>query len=130
MNNGQRVIAVASAAEAATGLGLLAVPSLIVALLLGMEPAGIALVLSRVAGIALIALAIACWPGAGARESAKPYLAMLLYNSLVALVLAEVGINGEMSGVLLWPTAIAHFVIAILIAWTWFRMGTAKGPDA
>jgi hypothetical protein len=85
MDNDQRIIAVSCAAEAATGLGLLAVPALIVGLLLGEEPEGIAIVLSRVAGIALITLAIACWPEPPARGGAKPYLAMLLYNGLVAL---------------------------------------------
>lgn len=54
--------------------------------------------LSRVAGIVLVALTIACWPDARARERAKPYAGMLFYNLLIALVLAKVGLDGERSG--------------------------------
>ena len=124
MNNEQRIIALASTAEAATGLGLLALPALIVGLLLGVEPEGIALVISHVAGIALIALAMACWPEPAAGGGAKPYLAMLFYNALVAIVLAMVGFGGEMGGILLWPVAILHFFLAVLLAWAWSRVKT------
>jgi hypothetical protein len=126
MNNEQRIIALASTAEAATGLGLLALPALIVGLLLGVEPEGIALVISRVAGIALIALAMACWPEPAAGGSAKPYLAMLFYNAFVAIVLAMVGFGGEMGGILLWPVAILHFLLAALLAWAWSRVKTTR----
>jgi hypothetical protein len=61
---------------------------------MGVEPEGVAIVISRVAGIALIALAIACWPGPAAKRSPTPYIAMLLYNALLALVLATVGLDG------------------------------------
>ena len=119
MNNNQRIMAVACAAEAGTGLGLLVVPSLVVGLLLGSGPLGIAIVISRVAGIALIALAIACWPDAGATGSAKPYIGMLTYNALAALVLAQVGLAGATSGILLWPVALLHLILAVLLAWAW-----------
>ena len=115
-------------AEAATGLGLIAAPSVVVGLLMGVEPEGIAIVISRVAGIALIALAIACLPDLGARGSAKPYLAMMLYNALVALVLAKVGFDGEMIGILLWPVAILHLVLSVLLAWAWSRM-RSQSPE-
>jgi len=46
---------VAAISEAATGLALLIAPSLVGQLLLGVEIAGIALPVARVAGIALIA---------------------------------------------------------------------------
>ena len=121
MTNGQRILAVASAAEAATGLGLVAVPSLIVGLLLGVEPMGIAIVLSRVAGIALMALAIACWPEPAAKGSARAYMAMLLYNALVAFTLAKVGIDGETAGVLLWPVAFLHLALSVLLGWAWSK---------
>jgi hypothetical protein len=48
-------------ADAATGLALLLVPSLVGRLLLGEELLGIAIPLARVFGLALIALGIACW---------------------------------------------------------------------
>ncbi len=50
--------------EAATGLALLIVPSLVGQLLLGEELIGVAVPVARVAGMALIAFGIACCPGA------------------------------------------------------------------
>jgi hypothetical protein len=114
-------------AEALTGLGLIATPWLVVGLLMGIEPEGVATVISRVAGIALIALAIACWPGPSGRENTKPYLAMLVYNALVALVLAMVGLDGEMSGFLLWPVDALHFLLAALLGWALSRLRSTSG---
>ncbi|WP_130931552.1 hypothetical protein [Pseudomonas sp. Sample_24] len=91
--------------EAATGVGLLFIPSLVGQLLLGIDLSG---VIVRVAGIALIALAIACWPG-------PPILGMLIYNAAVALYLTYVGFLGDSSGVLLWPVVILHAVMTVLL---------------
>jgi hypothetical protein len=54
---------IAAIGEAATGLALLLVPSLVGQLLLGEGLDGVAIPVARVAGIALIALGITCWPG-------------------------------------------------------------------
>jgi hypothetical protein len=56
-------LAFAAVSEAATGLALLIAPSLVGQLLLGEQLSGVATPVARVAGIALIALGIACWPG-------------------------------------------------------------------
>ncbi|MGF6202545.1 hypothetical protein [Pseudomonas laurylsulfatiphila] len=97
--------------EAATGVALILAPSLVGQLLLGIELTG---VIVRVAGIALIALALACWPG-------PPMLGMLIYNAAVALYLACVGFSGESSGVLLWPVVILHAVMTVLLIWAMTR---------
>ena len=67
------LLALAAIGEAATGLALLIVPSLVGRLLLGEELTGVAVAVARVAGIALIALGIACWPG-------TPRIGMLTYS--------------------------------------------------
>jgi hypothetical protein len=72
----KRVLNFAAVGEAATGLALLVVPSLVGQLLLGVDLTGIAVPLARVAGIALIGLGIACWPG-------PPLVGMLTYSALV-----------------------------------------------
>lgn len=59
----KRVLILAAVAEGATGLALLIVPSLVAKLLLGAELSGIAVIVARVAGIALVSLSVACWPG-------------------------------------------------------------------
>ena len=77
-------LTIAAVGEAATGLALLVVPSLVGQLLLGAELSGVAVPVARVAGIALIGLGIACWPG-------PPRLGMLIYGGVVALYLAYIG---------------------------------------
>ncbi len=62
----KKVLIFAAVAEAATGLGLLIVPSLVGRLLLGEELTGIAIPVARVAGIALIALGIDLLAGSAA----------------------------------------------------------------
>jgi hypothetical protein len=80
----KKLLIFAAVGEGVTGLALLIVPSLVGQLLLGEELTGIAIPIARVAGIALTALAIACWPG-------PPLLGMLIYSTLVTLYLAYVG---------------------------------------
>lgn len=98
----------AAIAEVATGLGLLIVPSLVGQLLLGEQLIGIAAPVARVAGIAIIALGIACWPG-------PPLVGMLIYSALVALYLTYLGFAGGLAGVLLWPAVALHVVLTALL---------------
>ena len=99
----------AAVAEVATGLGLLIVPSLVGQLLLGEQFAGAAIPVARVAGIALIALGIACWPG-------PPLVGMLTYSAVVTLYLAYLGFAGGLTGVLLWPAVVVHLILTALLA--------------
>jgi hypothetical protein len=105
------VLIFAAISEAATGLALLMVPSLVGQLLLGEELTGIALPIARVAGIALIALGIACWPG-------PPRVGMLAYSAAVALYLAYLGSAGGLSGILLWPAVVLHVILTALLLLT------------
>ena len=93
----------AAVAETATGLALLIAPSLVVQLLLGEQLTGVAIPVARVAGIALIGLWIARWPG-------PPLVGMLTYGSLVTVLLAYLGFAGGLTGVLLWPAVTLHFI--------------------
>ena len=102
----------AAVAEAATGLALLIVPSLVGQLLLGEELTGVAIPVARVAGIALIALGIACWPG-------PPLVGMLIYSAVVTLYLAYLGFAGGLTGVFLWPAVALHVVLSILLGRAW-----------
>ncbi len=105
----KKALIFAAVAEAATGLALVLVPSLVGHLLLGAELAGAALPVARVTGIALIALGVACWPG-------PPLIGMLIYTTLVMAYLAYIGIRGEWGGALLWPAVAVHAVLALLLA--------------
>jgi hypothetical protein len=77
-------------------------------LLLGEQLTGLAMPVARVAGIALIALGIACWPG-------SPLVGMLTYSSLVTLYLAYLGFAG-LSGILLWPAVVLHGILTAFMS--------------
>ena len=94
--------------EAATGLALLIVPSLVGRLLLGEE-----LTRRRCASCARgwhrpHWTWIACWPG-------PPLIGMLTYSALVTLYLASIGLTGEVTGVLLWPAVVLHMILTLLL---------------
>jgi hypothetical protein len=104
----KRVLIFAAVAEIATGMALLTVPSLVGQLLLGEEFTGVAIPVARVAGMALIALGVACWPG-------PPLAGMLTYSALVTLYLAYLGIAGGFAGVLLWPVVVLHVILTAFL---------------
>jgi hypothetical protein len=115
----KKALIFAAIGEATTGLALLLVPSLVGRLLLGVEFTGAGIVSGRVAGIALIALSVACWPG--------PAVAgMLVYSAAVALYLAYVGVAGGLTGILLWPAAVLHLVLTVLLAPALARVARLK----
>jgi len=103
-------LVLAAAGEAATGVALLVVPSLVGRLLLGEELTGVAIPVARIASIALIALCIACWPG-------PPRLGMLTYVAVVALYLAYVGVVHGLTAMLLWPAVVVHVILTALLIW-------------
>ena len=108
-----RLLIITSVFEVATGLALLIVPALVGEALLGEKIDGITLLVGRVAGLALIGLGIACWPG--------PALAgMLTYSAGITLYLAYLGLGG-IAGPLLWPAVVVHAVLTVLLALSLLR---------
>jgi hypothetical protein len=108
-----KLLTIAAIAEAATGLALLVVPSLVGSLLLGAELTGVSIAVARVAGIALIALGIGCLPGTTA------LCGMFTYSAMATAFLAYLGIRGNLVGPLLWPAVVLHAVIAIFLGRAW-----------
>jgi hypothetical protein len=108
---------VAASVEAVSGLVLIIRPSLFIRLLLG---AGLTLpgeILGRLAGLALLALVLACRPVMKAgSEVSSAVRALLVFSLFAALYLVYVGIRGELVGVLLWPATATHAGLAILLA--------------
>lgn len=112
------VLAIAAAAEAGTGLLLLVSPSLVVSLLFGIEIDGIAIVMSRLAGVALIGLGVACWPGSAAFQQ---LYGMLTYSTLAMLYLIRIGVRGAPVGPLLWTGVAVHAVLIALLVVARFK---------
>jgi hypothetical protein len=92
-------------------------PTIVVALLLGGSDSSERVLLGRFLGIALFALGLASWPGR--KLHAAAFRAMLAYNALIALYLAYLGAVERQGGLLLWPAAGLHAVVALMLIWMW-----------
>lgn len=102
--------------ESATGLALLLAPALVASVLFGVGlDAPIALVVARIAGAALLALALACWlsrDDGRSRSAVGLVSALLLYNVAATAVLIHAGLGLKPSGIALWPAVAAHVALA------------------
>jgi hypothetical protein len=116
----KKLLLITGVFEIATGLALILVPVLAGHLLLNADLAGVSIVVARVAGIALLALGMSCWPGPAS-------LGMLTYNTLGAVYLGYVAVSGTWVGKLLWPAVLAHAVFAILLGRAWLMRPKTNG---
>jgi hypothetical protein len=118
----KKLLGLAAVLEAATGLALVIHPALVAQLLFGDGIAGAGMALARVAGFALLALGVACWPsreaGSGSAQSTR---ALLTYSLLVTLYLVYLGVIVHLAGMLLWPGVAAHAVWMFLLVAAWRR---------
>jgi hypothetical protein len=108
---------VSAVIETGAGVALLVVPALVVRLLFEAEISGAAIPLGRLTGVALLALAVACWLACGDTKSraARGLVgAMLVYNIGAVVILGLAGIHSQTTGIALWPAAILH---AVMAAW-------------
>ena len=114
------ILMFAAIAEIGTGIALLVEPRIVIRLLVaGNEPLQ-AMPLGRVAGIAILALGVACWPTRQRADTGSPaFRSMLIYNVLIALYLAYLSTIEHLGGVLLWPAVALHSVVALLLVWAW-----------
>jgi len=124
----KRLLKLTGIIETATGLGLVAVPSVVVRLLLG-SPLGTsaAVMLARVAGAALLALGVACWLARNDTQSRSArglVVAMLIYNIVATAVLAFAGIGLQLHGVVLWPAVVLHAAMGV-----WCVACLRRGPQ-
>ena len=111
------LLTVTAVLEAGTGLGILALPSVVSSLIVGaLLDTVAALVFARVAGVALLALGVACWLARhdeGARAVRGLVGAMALYNVGVLALLAHAALAWGASGMALWPVVVGHAVMAL-----------------
>ena len=106
-----RLLKLTAIIEAATGLGLIAVPAIVVRLLFDAEITGASIPLARVAGVALLALGVACWlarDDTQTRAARGLVSAMVLYNLGAVIILGSAGLGSQPVGIALWPAVILH----------------------
>ena len=96
----------------------MAVPSIVGRLLLGADLSGVAVPVARVAGMALVGLGVACYPGEAASRGLS---GMLTYSLLATLYLVYLGLDGEWVGSLLWLAAAIHAALTVLLAASWLK---------
>jgi hypothetical protein len=111
----RKLLILAATSEALFGLILLVYPLIVIRLLFNSEIGGAAVLMSRIAGIALIALGVACWPD---RDTLRAFLGMLTYGVLAMLFFIYVAVNGGV-GILLWPGVAVHAGLSVLLLWAW-----------
>ena len=119
------LLIIAAVIEAGAGLALLLIPTVAVSALLGIPlDTPIGLVAGRIAGAALVGLAIACWQarnGERGNPVAGVVEAMLFYNFVAAMVLVYAGIRLELRSALLWPAIVLHLGLSAWCVMTlWF----------
>ena len=120
MHNGKAnfmksLLTVTAVFEGATGLALIAIPSTIVPMLLGIPFSDDTLhVVSGITGAALIALGMACWLSRNSGPQAAVILKSILgYNILASLILLYAALGLSLSGMGLWPVIVVHICLAV-----------------
>ena len=115
--HGRYLLIATAALEAATGLLLLFLPKVPLVLLLGIVLPGteVALV-SRIAGAAVLAIGVSCWLArteANASAQRALLIGVLIYDAIVAALLAYSGWVLGMAGIALWPAVVIHALLAV-----------------
>jgi hypothetical protein len=103
--------------EAGTGLLLLVVPSLVVALLLGVSSsAPETTFVCRLTGAALLSIGVSSWlarsEAAGAALRGL-LIGVLIYDIAAAALLAYAGLVLKFVGIALWPAVVIHVALAV-----------------
>jgi hypothetical protein len=103
------LLTVTALVEGSFGLALAIVPSLVVPILLrtSLTDSG-AILIGRLAGVALITIAIACWLLRNDTRSDVMVKVMLVYNIFSTALLVYAALLERISGPGLWPAVLLH----------------------
>ena len=123
----KNLLTVTAVIEGGTGVLLVAAPSFVSDLLLASPLEGsAALIVARLAGVALLTLTIACWLARldeRTRAADGLVTAMVLYHVGAAVLLVYAGLALQLSGKLLWPAVLLHVLMG-----AWCVMHVLKRP--
>jgi hypothetical protein len=103
--------------EVLAGLAMLLLPSQAASLLFGSAlGTPTALVVGRLAGVALLTLGVGCWLGRSEEKGRTGNAlvgAMLLYNAAAVALISYARIGLGLIAVLLWPAVLLHAVMTV-----------------
>jgi small-conductance mechanosensitive channel len=126
-DNMKKLFTITAIAEFVTGLGMVALPRLLIKLIFGSSvDTYLSLTIARIAGVAIISLAVACW---FARKDEKSpaakglVISLLLYNSGITILLIIAGLAYTSAGIGLWPVVLVHLFMSV-----WCIMSLIKKP--
>ena len=112
------LILVCAVLETGTGLALLTLPRFVVRVLLSTQLLGAGVATSRLCGVALLSLGLACWPQSEPplhRMDRRAIRALLVYNASATAYLAWLLVLGGYRGIALVPPIVIHAVLALLL---------------
>lgn len=118
--------AASASVELAAGIGLLLAPALALRWLFDVDAPQLASQVARLAGVALIALGIACWPVRPGPGGGPALRALVGYNLLAGIYLAYLGGFEHLAGPLLWPGVALH-ALMLLGLWLPDRAARQRG---
>jgi len=108
------ILTITALIEGATGLALAIMPSFVVSILLETSLTDMsAILIARLAGVALITIATACWLSRSNTQSAVMVKAMLVYNGFSIILLVYAVSVEQISGPGLWPAVLLHFGLLV-----------------
>ena len=110
---------IAAGLEALTGLALIVAPSVLGRLLFGSDLNAAGEATGRICGFVMLCLAAGCWPRAGESGRHQVLVPLLALSWLAAAFLLATALIGANVGLLLWPAAALHLILAVLLTWTW-----------
>ncbi|MDF9907203.1 hypothetical protein [Pseudomonas sp. AP3_22 TE3818] len=109
--NPRNLLVLAVITEFVTGLALLFNPGLLGAWLLEIDTGELTNLFARCFGLALLSLALACWPGPANTGAVR---GMLFYNAVIAFYLVYLGLY-VIHSLLLWPAVVFHLLITVFL---------------
>jgi hypothetical protein len=113
------LLTIAAALECLAGLAFVLVPGIAIAQLLGAEAHRDALMIGRVAGVALLSLGIACWHAradAGGAARTGTLNAITLYNAGAGLLLLVFAATGASTALAAWLAGALHLALGTAFA--------------
>jgi hypothetical protein len=116
----------AAGLEVLTALALVVSPTLLARFLFGSDLNSAGEATGRISGLVMLCLAAGCWPRAAEIGRYQALVPLVALSWLATAFLLITGLIGANLGLLLWPAAALHLILAVLLTWTWATAPTTS----